>query len=61
MTQRKKPNKEQRAKRRKDHADTFNLGFKMGFDVGVAEGKKKALEAITNGQRETAVCKVETK
>lgn len=61
MTQRKKPNKEQRAKRRKDHADTFNLAFKMGFDVGFAEGQKRKLEDMANGQRETSVCKVETK
>lgn len=58
MTQRKKPNKEQRAKRRKDHADTFTQGFNMGYGLGYAEGKKAALEAFSSGYRATIESKV---
>ena len=44
MTQRKKPNKQQRLEKRKEKADLYNEAFMHGYVVGVVEGHKQALE-----------------
>ncbi|MCM3425599.1 hypothetical protein RY280_23475 [Bacillus paralicheniformis] len=40
----KKPNKEQRAKLKKQHCDTWTSGFKYGYNMGYEQGKKEAKE-----------------
>lgn len=44
MTQRKKPNKQQRLEKRKEKADLYNEAFMHGYVIGVVEGHKQALE-----------------
>ena len=46
-TKKKKPNKQQREKQRAHDADTFNNGFKMGYEMGLAQGVKLAEEKFT--------------
>lgn len=45
VRRKKKPNKAQRDKMRAHDADIFNEGFKMGYAMGLQQGKADALRA----------------
>lgn len=54
MTQKKKPTKVQRERRRGHDADVFNNGFSMGYSMGYQEGYKQheKVALVVQPQRE---------